>query len=708
MIHRRGFVAALVACAGIAGPAVAQDSVSNAPGPNSSDALNPWDPNSQCAEFIVNLAGIQSSWSNSFAIGPIAKSSKSSSDFESSLISAQAISRSVIPGELKSIYSAWNAPGFGVNDTQNFAPELVSPNSADVAQMGYGFAEFATSDSGTNVENIIAGLIAVNPRNSCKLFVNRQVAMTNSPTGVGGNNAALGFGSVDAHGNVAFRGDDFGANGPNPISDNNIARVSSKDRDCSVVNDWSSLGFGDPAASTLTTVAGNPTAHSTPNLIPEELGGPVYIGTNFNAQYVYADGAFAVPTPGSSADIRGTLAFSNAALFGDANAVGSAGTLGKDAANDTRNFRIWDVDSTGAPTGSAADYNVTFALDDPCYDRDDHWNTGFAEFSHYLSQVPFRGGNAPMALGQDPGGALLAAGVAYKIGGATDPENAIVALRDPETSVPGDEEWSMVAWTGDFNFVLTGAGRGKPVLDGPGGNEIGYIAMLPELTNFAVAGPSISAPSIDALGNVWFVAPVWFPQTLPVQDFDFVDAVDIDVCLVRAVYNEDEGEPCWDLEVVVRAGDVIDSPNAGVPFSIGFISIADNNSVSSSGFWSQNASQDAFAGMSTMGMSTSDPRSSGGVLLSAGITYDANGDGMFDFNTETSDDESYNVLLYVGANNSVCADLNADNIIDTADLGLLIGQFGTAGPDADLNCDGVVDTADLGLLIGQFGQAGCN
>jgi len=48
-------------------------------------------------------------------------------------------------------------------------------------------------------------------------------------------------------------------------------------------------------------------------------------------------------------------------------------------------------------------------------------------------------------------------------------------------------------------------------------------------------------------------------------------------------------------------------------------------------------------------------------------------------------------------------DLNNDGTIDTADLGLLIGQFGTAGPEADLNGDGVVDTADLGLLIGQFG-----
>ena|GEM_PF-6773370 len=51
-------------------------------------------------------------------------------------------------------------------------------------------------------------------------------------------------------------------------------------------------------------------------------------------------------------------------------------------------------------------------------------------------------------------------------------------------------------------------------------------------------------------------------------------------------------------------------------------------------------------------------------------------------------------------------DLNGDCIVDTADLGALIAQFGTAGA-ADLNNDDVVDTADLGLLISAFGQT-CN
>ncbi|MCB9837852.1 MAG: hypothetical protein H6813_00800 [Phycisphaeraceae bacterium] len=53
------------------------------------------------------------------------------------------------------------------------------------------------------------------------------------------------------------------------------------------------------------------------------------------------------------------------------------------------------------------------------------------------------------------------------------------------------------------------------------------------------------------------------------------------------------------------------------------------------------------------------------------------------------------------------ADLNNDGVVDTADLGLMLGVFGSAGPLGDLNGDNIVDTADLGVLLDGFGQ-GCN
>jgi len=63
---------------------------------------------------------------------------------------------------------------------------------------------------------------------------------------------------------------------------------------------------------------------------------------------------------------------------------------------------------------------------------------------------------------------------------------------------------------------------------------------------------------------------------------------------------------------------------------------------------------------------------------------------------------------------ALSGDINAvpgDGVVDSADLGTLIGSFGMTGPagppsfiPADLNADGVVDSADLGSLISQFGQ----
>ncbi len=54
-----------------------------------------------------------------------------------------------------------------------------------------------------------------------------------------------------------------------------------------------------------------------------------------------------------------------------------------------------------------------------------------------------------------------------------------------------------------------------------------------------------------------------------------------------------------------------------------------------------------------------------------------------------------------------CAgDLNLDNRVDSADIGLLIAAWGTDGSivdGSDLNGDGLVNAADLGLLIGAWG-----
>lgn len=49
------------------------------------------------------------------------------------------------------------------------------------------------------------------------------------------------------------------------------------------------------------------------------------------------------------------------------------------------------------------------------------------------------------------------------------------------------------------------------------------------------------------------------------------------------------------------------------------------------------------------------------------------------------------------------ADLNADGLVDGADMGILFGSWGQGRSLADINRDGTVDSSDLGLMLGAFG-----
>jgi hypothetical protein len=48
------------------------------------------------------------------------------------------------------------------------------------------------------------------------------------------------------------------------------------------------------------------------------------------------------------------------------------------------------------------------------------------------------------------------------------------------------------------------------------------------------------------------------------------------------------------------------------------------------------------------------------------------------------------------------ADLNRDGVVDGADLGALLSQWGAQGGPADLNGDGVVGGADLGAMLASW------
>lgn len=51
----------------------------------------------------------------------------------------------------------------------------------------------------------------------------------------------------------------------------------------------------------------------------------------------------------------------------------------------------------------------------------------------------------------------------------------------------------------------------------------------------------------------------------------------------------------------------------------------------------------------------------------------------------------------------VAADLDCDGDVDAADLAMLLGAWGTGGPEGDLDGNGVVGAADLAILLGSWG-----
>lgn len=96
----------------------------------------------------------------------------------------------------------------------------------------------------------------------------------------------------------------------------------------------------------------------------------------------------------------------------------------------------------------------------------------------------------------------------------------------------------------------------------------------------------------------------------------------------------------------------------------------------------------------------------GGALLSlnalgapaGGTSFTYIGDPTSWSNSET---QTRRFVLEIGA--CCIGDLNGDGAVNGADLGLLLGDWGAAGP-GDLDHSGTVDGADLGLLLGTWGE----
>jgi hypothetical protein len=665
--------AVLAGIAGLAFPCAAQDSTSrNSDGGSGlpGDALNPWvlGPGMR-SNYIVDLRPFSTSMGTTFGVGPIIKSGKTSATRftalnGTSVISASARTNAPYPA---TSYSYWTTPGAGLHPTENIASGVSAITPAGTATVfGVGlmdFDEVAIGSSNVFVNQLYAAQVAFDPGQPGRLYVTRVHAAANS-TANNTDRSQFGLGSIDADGNLCFRADSFGSAGPTSslLVGDNYFRIKSPLRGITV-NLIDNNG-GSNSGATDWLLVRSPATHTVPTAIPADLAGrSVLMGTDLLGNYLFESSAG--DFSGSSTahrtgtlDHRGAPSFSARVLFPGSIGTGAILTRTSAGGGKTNAITVWGVDANGNPTTSRT-VPLPTSLTDPCLPYT--WDLGGGDFRGYESQTIFRGGSGPVAMTMDQQGRALVASLVFhgSIGGAANPFDAIAVARfDP--SVPG----SPVSWT-NAAWVDTTQSTGKPLFgdygaDGaPGTNDAGEgdgvvnandapIGRLASLTEnpFAGPGPSLSAPAFDAAGNLYFIASVSLRKRIGSQVLEVPS-----VALVRAVY--DAAAFCYTPEVVMEVGSVFTGVNSSTPYQVQYLSVADADSSSSTSIWSSSTMQQAWNKLNPLDMPSADPRQLGGLVVSARICYDVNGDGQFEDptvigNNPNSPDEAYNVVLYVG------------------------------------------------------------
>ncbi len=687
-------IAIVVAACGIAGAACAQDSISKhkaLPG----DAPGAWEAAETCNEFVLDLVDLTGSWGTMFKAGPLLKSHKAQANFFNNLLSSQAISRDLrgVSGFPAASYSVWTVPGQGVHGQNNDAPGSTSPTGGSF-QFAAAFAEFGSTYNG-----ISSAVVNYKGDDPTRLYVKAVHAASNGAFD-GANLSQFGLGGIDAHGNVAFRGDGAGTSGATRLTGNNLFRVSTLARTCGVLNVIDSNG-GSDAGTTAHLLINVADTYSTPGVIPQSVAGrPLLIGTNFLQQYVFESAAGVLSFTSShlqgAPDHRGTVGFTKRPWFNIAGSAGTVGFLVYSAASRTESLSIHNVDANGNPLlpGIVLLNPASLSGGGSITDNDDGFtitSAGEWLWGNTQSQVPFRGGTGQVALAVTGQGHRLVAAQAFDnvTGGSADtPTNAIIVARfDPST---GATQWTLAAY---FDAI---AAKGKVIKDGSGGTAVGRLAGLYEVTGGSPLGPSISSPAFDCAGNIYFIAAAELYGS---------GGSDFDVCLVRAVY--DPASFKYELELVMTTGDIFVGANSATPYMITFLSIADSNSIDSSTIYSGNVMEDCWGGVSPQDLQGStDPRALGGLIVNARVTYDSNGDGAFDNTT----DENYRVAFFIGAGAVVeddCyADCNGDTVINSLDFLCFLNLYVAQDPKADCNGDTVVNSLDFLCFLNAY-NAGC-
>jgi hypothetical protein len=644
-----GLLASLVLLAG-ASVGLAQDSVATVPG--SSDALHAR-TGPQRTRYVVDLVPLSSSWGNTYRIAPILKASASTDPSHSTnLLGSAAISADVLDGVSfpAAMFAAWSTPGAGVHPSANSAPSLINLSSFD-RQFSVAFSDIAATET-----NAIGAIVGINADAPDRLYVTRVVGLSSGLAG-GASYSTIAVGGVDAAGNVAVRFDNFNTIGSQQVKGESLARI-----DLSARNTLPNTVLGSGATnvaidSDATAIVLNAAdvVTNVPAMVPGSLAGSAtLIGFNFASQATAEGAVVGGHLASGIAAHRGNPGFSPFLARG-ATGVGTIASLARaNGASQTQSINAYRVDASGQPIGAVA-ATLPTGLSDGTHTVN---AAGHAEFKQYLSQVGFRGPGSLVGVGLEPvSGNALAAATAHDASGT----EFVAAV-----TLGGSPGWHLVAYPG------------KPILNGPGGAAVGTIASASPAT--------FSAPAVDALGNVYFVA-----RYQPTGG-------DPSNALIKAVRTGGG----YHLELLLAEGDTFVGANSATPFTITGLRLADSDSIASGTFHGGQLLPVALYG-SAEGNPAS-PNAAGGLIVNARIEYDR---GVVA--------EPYEAVLFIapGAGSitpPVCpADLNGDGIINADDLGVLLSGFGCTGGgcQADLNGDGIVNADDLGLLLSEFG-GGCD
>jgi hypothetical protein len=652
-------------------------------------------------------------------------------------------------------------PGGPIND----GAEPISLTGS-VRQMSVGFIERNSTGATGNAayQGIIGGFIKLSDNDPTRAYVTRIEAAANNAA-PGSTTASFGFGGVDSHGNLAFRTDGNGQDATNPrtigATSNNYTRVDLQLRTPST--NWirvtrSGAGtLADPIDLSVPlaeqngvevgrdirdAVTGAVTTVNTPTIASEQVAGrPIVIGSSFDKFFRYesAPGVLSATQTHFNAlntDHRGNASYTFRNFFSGSVAGTSAFvafevTIGR-ATGDATSITAFGLAADGAPQGeylfelpSAAmglgmtdPYGINPATSAPFDTATDYPlppGASLPVFFLYQGNTAFAGGAGQAAVGVDPAGNLMVAGTvaANSPPGsdpiATDRRNYIAVGRT--ASAAGPTQWVAAAWVTSPDTTDPSLASGKTIEDGAG-NPVGTLTTFADyrIANGGASlatgqgGPSMSVPAFDSVGNIYFIAPARLTTS---------EGFARRLCVIRGVRQESPFG--YKLEKVVAEGDLITGANSGAVYRVSGLNLTVANAtgaatgIANGTIWSSSTNQETAGGLDRGTLETRDPRTLGGLVVAASITYDENANGSFADLT----DQNYQAMLFLSGGAPieapVCiADFNGDGLLNPDDLSEFITcfflqlQFPGFCPAGDFNQDGLLNPDDLSEFITTF------